>query len=375
MGVSSKWRRALAFVTMIAAACSDDSGSPAAPSDAGGQDGRDGGARCEESLRLAGKCPTLDGYGIFQGTGATQTPEEGVHPYDVIAPLFADEALKHRFVQLPAGTHAVYDERDVWQLPLGAIAVKTFAYPRDQRDPSQGERLIETRLLIRAESEIVPITYIWNDAQTTAVREVAGRDVHVDWIDDQGAARATEYRVPSTNDCKRCHGQKVVNYLGVRTRQLDRVMPSGENQIDALEARGFFATPPPAGSRDHLVDPSDPAATIDARGRSYLDANCGHCHNKSAAADWSGLELDWGDRSAGVLGVCKSPSSAGDTGGRRFDVVPGHPERSVLLYRMQITESAYRMPEGSRTPDAVGIDVISRWIAALPGDDCTVPAR
>ena len=95
-------------------------------------------------------------------------------PYEVIAPLFADEARKHRFIQLPAsGAKARYSDQDPWELPVGAIVVKTFAFPRDARDPTQGERVIETRLLIRGPTEIVPITYVWNDAQTEATREVA----------------------------------------------------------------------------------------------------------------------------------------------------------------------------------------------------------
>jgi uncharacterized repeat protein (TIGR03806 family) len=361
---------------LTGAACSSEPGTMDAPLDAAISDGE--GARCQENDRHAGKCATLAGYGLFTGTGATQEPRPGVYPYDVIAPLFADEAAKHRFIQLPSsGEKARYSDRDPWELPVGSIVVKTFSYPRDARDATQGERLIETRLLIRAASETVPITYVWNAAQTEAVREVAGRDVDVTWIDEAGAPRATEYRVPNTNDCKRCHGLDEVRLLGVRTRQLDRVSAAlgNANQIDALHARGFFESPPASGARDHLIDPEDASADIDARGRSYLDANCGHCHNKTAAADWSGLELDWGDRSAGALGVCKSPSSAGDTGGLRFDVVPGKPEQSVLLYRMQLTNSAYRMPEGSRTPDARGIEVIAGWITALPKDDCTGPMR
>jgi uncharacterized repeat protein (TIGR03806 family) len=371
--VKSFFVTSLLVMAGFVAACSDTA-APSPSLDAATGDG-DAGANCRENDRLAGKCLTLSDYRLFTGNGATQDPLPGVYPYDVIAPLFADEAAKHRFIQLPSsGEKARYSERDPWELPVGSIVVKTFSYPRDARDPTKGERLIETRLLIRAPSEIVPITYVWNAAQTEAVREVAGRDVPVEWIDATGHLRATEYRVPTTNDCKRCHGLDAVQLLGVRTRQLDR--PSRvfahENQIDAFALRGFFESSPPSGARDHLVDPEDPGAPIDARGRSYLDANCGHCHNKSAAADWSGLELDWGDRSAGVLGVCKSPSSAGDTGGRRFDIVPGRPEESVLLYRMQLTNSAYRMPEGSRTPDVVGIDVIAAWITALPKDDCAL---
>ena len=358
----------IAAFLLAGGACSGESTQPNPSLDAGD------GAPCEQSVRLAGKCPTLSGYGLFTGNGATQDPKPGVYRYDVIAALFADDAGKHRFIQLPSsGAKARYSDRDPWELPVGSIVVKTFFYPRDARDPAEGERLIETRLLIRAPAEIVPITYVWNAAQTEAVREVAGRDVPVEWIDPTGASRTTEYRVPNTNDCKRCHGLDDVRLLGVRTRQLDRLSDAfgNENQIDALAARAFFESPPPSGARDHLVDPEDQGAPIDARGRSYLDANCGHCHNKTSAADWSGLELDWGDHFPGVLGVCKSPSSAGDTGGHRFDIVPGKPEQSVLLYRMQLTNSAYRMPEGSRMPDVRGIDVVAGWITALPKDDCT----
>ena len=357
-------------IVMGAGACSSEPSS-AIPIDAGG--GGDTGAPCDESKRLAGKCATLAEYGIFTGTG-TQEPAPGVYPYAVIAPLFADDARKHRFIQLPSdGSKARYDASAPWGLPVGAIAVKTFSFVHDARDPSKGERLIETRLLIRDPAGIVPITYVWNAAQTEAVREVAGRDVQVEWIDETGRARTTAYRIPTTNDCKRCHGLDDVRLLGVRTLQLDRLSDSyaNQNQIDALAALGFFESPPPAGAREHLVDPSDETAPIDPRGRSYLEANCGHCHNKSAAADWSGLELDWGPHPPGALGVCKRPSSAGDTGGLRFDILPGKPAESVLLYRMQLTDSAYRMPEGSRSPDAEGLDVIAAWITSLPPDDCT----
>jgi len=362
----------VALYLVVGTACSSGATEPNPMVDAGARD-TEGGAMCEEVERLAGKCPTLLGYGLFTGSGATQDPVPGVVRYDVISPLFADDALKHRFIQLPAdGAKARYSDGDPWDLPVGSIVVKTFAYPRDVRNPAEGERLIETRLLIRGPSEIVPITYVWNAAQTEAVREVAGRDVLVGWIDETGRSRTTDYRIPNTNDCKRCHGQDQVYLLGIRTRQLDRVFGAlGENQIDALSALGFFESAPEVGVRDHLVDPQDERAPIDARGRSYLDANCGHCHNKGAAADWSGLELDWGNRTHRVLGVCKSPSSAGDTGGHRFDIVPGKPEESVLFYRMQLADSAYRMPEGSRAPDARGNEVIAAWITAFSGEDCT----
>ena len=74
-------------------------------------------------------------------------PAEGVIPYDLNSALFSDYAEKFRFVKLPAGTHATYRDADAFEFPVGTVIAKTFAYPRDARDPSKGRRLIETRIL------------------------------------------------------------------------------------------------------------------------------------------------------------------------------------------------------------------------------------
>src|SRR5262249_34833132 len=143
-----------------------------------------------------------------------------------------------------------------------------------------------------------------------------------------------------------------------------------ENQIDHLASLGWIDAPSAeSGARDRLSEPFG-TGMLDARARSYLDANCGHCHNPNAAAEWSGLYLNWDNMDTGRLGNCKSPSSAGDTGGLKYDVVPGDPDHSVLPYRMQLTGSAYRMPESSRVADTQGVDLIRQWIAAMPPMAC-----
>jgi uncharacterized repeat protein (TIGR03806 family) len=328
---------------------------------------------CSLDSQAQGLCPTLAGYGLFTGTGATQQPAAGVVPYDVIVPLFADFAVKHRFMRVPAGEVLTYDPTGRFTLPQGAIVAKTFAFPKDARDPSQGERLVETRLLIQGPSGITPITYVWDAAQTGATRLVEGVTVQVTWIDQAGAARANDFGVPNTNQCLRCHGKKPT-VLGVRTRQLNRDYDYGagpENQLDHLAKLGLLsAAPPPFAQRQRLTETAATGAPLDARARSYLDANCGHCHDPSAAAEWSGLYLDYDSADASRMGVCKPPSSAGDTGGDKYDVVPGDPRASVLVYRMQLGDSAYRMPEGSRLPDPTGVDVVSQWITAMTQVAC-----
>jgi uncharacterized repeat protein (TIGR03806 family) len=341
---------------------------------ASGDAGTDGlGNDCSLNSQAQGLCPTLAGYGLFTGTGATQQPAADVVPYEVIVPLFADFAVKHRFLRVPAGEVITYDPIGRFALPQGAIVAKTFAFPRDARDPSQGERLVETRLLIQGPSGITHITYVWDAAQTRATRLVEGVTVRVDWIDETGAPRSNDFGVPNTNACLRCHG-KTPTVLGVRTRQLNRDHDYGagpENQLDHLARLGLLSTaPPPFAQRQRLAETTAAGAPLDERARSYLDANCGHCHDPSAAADWSGLYLDYDNVDTSRIGVCKPPSSAGDTGGRKYDVVPGDPSSSALVYRMQLGDSAYRMPEGSRLPDPTGIDVLSQWITAMTPITC-----
>ena len=84
-------------------------------------------------------------------------------PYDLNSALFSDYAEKYRFVKLPPGTHATYSDDDAFEFPVGTVIAKTFAYPRDARDPSQGRRLIETRILKHEPDGWVGLPYIWNN--------------------------------------------------------------------------------------------------------------------------------------------------------------------------------------------------------------------
>jgi hypothetical protein len=52
-------------------------------------------------------------------------------------------------------------------------------------------------------------------------------------------------------------------------------------------------------------------------------------------------------------------------------VVPGHPELSILVYRMQSTAPAVAMPELGRSLEHVeGVQVVSDWIAQMEGGSC-----
>ncbi len=323
-------------------------------------------------------CEFISSYRFFLGDGSEQAPNAGVLPYDLNTPLFTDYALKHRFVWLPPGTSAIYQPRESFVFPVGAVVIKTFAYPIDARQPELGERLLETRLLIRRASGWEAMTYLWNGEQTEAKRRVIGARIPVSWIDADGATRALNYQVPNTNQCKECHAEHndVISPIGPKARNLnkDYAYADGvDNQLARWTAVGYLRGAPDAATVPAYAVFDDPASgTVEERARAYLDVNCGHCHNVSGLARTSGLYLNIDEATPARYGVCKAPVAAGQgSGGLDVDIEPRQPDKSILVYRMDSTAAGIAMPElGRQTVHAEAVELVRAWIEGLPGGPC-----
>ncbi len=306
----------------------------------------------------------LSELGIFHGEPAKQVPRKGFVAYDVNAPLYADGARKRRFVYVPAGSR-IQTSFDRWQLPLGSYLVKTFSFPRDLRNPALGERLIETRFLVRTDVGFTASTYVWNDAQTDASASPGDLDVPVSWIDEQGVRRDQLFHVPSASQCASCHADRA---LGFRSRQLDRTFEYGDgtrDQIAHFARIGLIDQRPPAHVL--LSDPSGDAP-LAARARSYLDANCSHCHGEGGSAERTDLFWDLEHTTRQELPSCRTTRSID---GRDHVLVPGHPEQSAFLARMRAGNPRVHMPRGpAKLPDPAGIALLSAWVASLPAEIC-----
>jgi hypothetical protein len=112
--------------------------------------------------------------------------------------------------------------------------------------------------------------------------------------------------------------------------------------------------------------------SLDNRARVYLDVNCGHCHRPEGPANNSRLFLNLEESNPFNLGFCKSPVAPGrGTGGRLYDILPGEPDQSILLYRMESNEADIRMPEiGRNLAHSEGIELIRDWIYSLGDQSC-----
>jgi uncharacterized repeat protein (TIGR03806 family) len=302
---------------------------------------------------LSGPLPydTLSTYGFFAGPMVEQRPAPGVVPYEVNAPLWSDGMEKARFILLPEGTRAVPNAEGEWDLPVGTVLIKTFA---------DGARVLETRLLIKDEAGFEPHVYLWDEDQREARRIIAGKRLIV--------GDGQTYLVPNRNQCGQCHERDDVSVsLGVVTRQMDR-----GDQLDRLLEAGVLARRPEGAEQvPTLVDPYGDG-DLERRARSWLDANCAHCHRPGGGGGPSGLVLLADETNPTHYGVCKGPVAAGGgTGDRLVDLWPGHPERSIIVHRLESSDPEEKMPElPNLVPDPRGVALVKAWIAAMAPVEC-----
>ena len=330
----------------------------------------------------------LSDWGMFRAAGGKLAPQDGVVPYDLNTPLFSDYAAKLRTVWMPAGKSAVYKDNDAFDFPVGTVITKTFYYPMKDKThvlpydaaPAQDGvagldlasiRLIETRVLVRRESGWQAFPYVWNEAQTEAVLARTGATLQL----TLGNTDFT-YGVPNVNQCASCHtpdfSSKAFAPIGLKARHINKPFlyaEGSENQIEHLVKIGYLTGAPAAAEAPRAADWRDASAPLEARARSYLDINCGHCHSAKGLARTTGLHLDVTVEEPRRLGLCKPPTAAGPgTGGHSFDIVPGQPDQSIMPFRLAGTAPGIRMPEVGRSlSHEEGTALIRDWISAMKG--------
>ena len=357
-------RRAAALLVLLAG-CGDDAAGP----DATGAD------RClvDGVVDLEGDmCERLETYGLFDDVTA-QDPADGVIPYELNTALFSDYAVKFRFFRFPEGESFAWHDTDTFDLPVGTIIVKTFAYLADLREPDGARDLLETRLLIRTSEEWTGASYIYDESDSLATLEIAGDTIPMSWIGTDGEVVENDYVVPNKNQCKNCHEESmdIVSPIGPKARHIHR-----DGQLEALVDGGWLTgAPDPQTWPKAPVFDDDTTGTLDERARAWLDINCAHCHNPDGAARTSGLDLRASQTDPFEYGVCKPPVAAGGgSGGRQYNIVPGEPDASILVFRLESTEPDVMMPElGRNLVHAESLALIREWITAMTGSCGTPP--
>jgi uncharacterized repeat protein (TIGR03806 family) len=312
-------------------------------------------------------CTYLSSYRLFTDIPA-MVPAAGVTPYALNTALFSDYTEKQRFIWVPPGQTIQWDDVESFELPVGAYIAKTFSYLDDRRQPAGPRHLLETRILVHRAAGWEGAAYVHDPETGDAVVTSAAKTIDASWIHDDGATLTNAYVVPSKNQCKNCHNEhdNVTTPIGPKARHINR-----DGQLEDMVARGVLVGAP-ADSTTWPKAPvfEDPTSgTVEERARAWLDIDCAHCHNPTGAARTSGLDLSVGQTEPFQYGVCKPPVAAGQgSGGRLWGIVPGMPDASILVYRIESTAADVKMPElGRNLVHAEGVAVVREWITGMTG--------
>jgi glucose/arabinose dehydrogenase len=360
----------------------------------------------------------LSESGLFKSVKG-HVMRDSLIPYSVNSPLWSDGAYKARWLGITDDNFKIeLSGNRGWNFPDKTVAVKSFALEMEEGNPSS-RRWIETRFLTKQDDEWSGYSYLWNDEQTDAVLiDAKGMDREYTIRVPRSRERAESTRVqkwhyPSRAECMVCHSRAANFVLGLTELQFNKVHDYGsvqDDQLRTLEHLGLLKVDYVRDTKERmreelrsqgktdkeidaymekqtatrlqrtgksssllsfapekyprLVDPYDTKADLAARARSYLHANCAQCHVEAGGGN-AQMELEFTTAldKMRVLDV-KPVHHTFNLPDARL-IAPGHPERSVILYRMATREAGFMPPLATSVVDREAVEMLRAWVREL----------
>lgn len=330
--------------------------------------------RLKKDAPASGPPALLSQTGAFTDL-ASLTPAPALVPYSVNAPLWSDHAVKFRWMSVPnngapfgAGETIDFARDGAWSFPVGTVFVKHFELPVDDTNPAVRQRL-ETRFLVRAtDGSYYGLTYKWR-ADNSDADLLPGSLDEVIPITTATGTRHQTWSYPSRQDCMVCHTSAAGSVLGARTCQMNgdyNYDGVTDNQLRTLSHIGMFTS-----ALDEAAIPSlpksafinDTTASLESRVRSYIDANCAHCHRPGGTRANFDARLE---TPLPLQGLIRGDvvDNLGIAGAKI--ITPSDVTRSMLRHRDSLVGTNQMPPLARNAVDTDYITVLTQWINSMP---------
>ena len=322
---------------------------------------------------------------LLSQTGAfkdvhTLTPSESLMPYDLNVTFWSDGAEKSRWVAVPnqdvQNAKINFSPTGEWKFPPGTVFVKHFELPADDTDHELHHRL-ETRLLVcDSTGGVYGVTYKWrpdnSDADLLTTNLVETIPIHT-----ASGVRTQQWYYPSREDCRTCHTRLAGGVLGLKTRQLNRdlLYPSGvtDNELRAWNHINLFDEhfdEAALQTYPKLARTDDSSRSLEDHARSYLDANCSHCHRPNGTV--ANFDARY-DTPLNAQHLIKGEVLIDEGIDNASVIAPNDIWRSIALVRMRTLEGFKMPPLAHQALDRKGIELIEAWVQSLPGKQVLTP--
>ena len=300
---------------------------------------------------------------------ANLKPATGFVAYDVNTPLWSDGAHKQRWFAVPTGKTIGYAPSGEWTFPNGSVFVKHFDLPTDARDSSILHRL-ETRVLVRDDTGYVyGGSYKWraDNSDADLVLDAVTEDISV--VDASGNAGKQPWFFPGRQDCTTCHTRAAGGVLGLKTKQSHRdhdFAGTTDNQLRAWNHVGYFSPAIVESTLSTLTKLSpitDTSASVEKRMRSYLDANCSHCHRPAGVHALWDARIDTPLDDTGIVNGLVGDNLGVDGA---HVITPQDLAKSIMHKRLSTATETYKMPPVAKNKvDADAVALLESWIAEV----------
>jgi len=285
-----------------------------------------------------------------------------VHKFEPKYPLWADGAVKDRYVYIPKCSTIDDTDMDHWNFPVGTRFWKTFTV--------EG-KVVETRMLERFGTGAVQWVYAayqW-DVNSPTDPTLAK------WTNDTAVVNAngTTHDIPGKAQCTQCHNTGLTEkILGFSAFQLSHDTSGNDLTIKRISDLGWLTTPAPDGFQV-------PGTPVQQAALGYMHGNCGGCHNNIANIPNGNpqiLRLSVGQKTyattdavISTVGVVVQSGNAAIAGKSR--IAAHDPTNSAILIRMKDRGTGLQMPPlgtvSTKLPDTDGgVKALTDWINSIP---------
>jgi len=300
---------------------------------------------------------------------ATLTPAASLIPFEVRAPLWSDDAKKHRYISLPGDSTIDFTREGAWGFPVGTMFMKEFRLD-DDNDPTTAERIMETRFLIkRSETAWEGYSYMWDPERSDAFllegAEIGKYAMQPGEVDIGGFA-VHRHTFPDRAQCLLCHNAGAGRALGLQTGRMNTDHDYDgfvENQLHAMDFVGLFTEPLPdePDALPRFAQPADESAPLEDRARAWLYANCAHCHRPGGPTPVA-LDLRYETPLAQTHACDVMPKFAIAQIPDARIIKPGDSAHSELFFRLSLRDQNQMPPLATLITEPVGVDVLRRLV-------------